>query len=156
MKLVRLLAVLLPLALTACGLSSQQKADYDSVQRSGVSSAVYDKMVHGDLLSLGDIKSLARSGVNDAVILRYIRDHGTVYTLSSEDVTSLRKAGVSQSVVDYMLQTARNNGPYGPYGPYGYPYGPYWGDPYWGPYFGPSWGGGFYYGGYGGYHHHGR
>jgi hypothetical protein len=146
MKFLRLLVFLVPLALTACGLSSQQKADYDSVQRSGVSSAIYDKMVHGDPLSLSDIKSLSRNGVSDAVIIRYIRDRGTVYTLSSGDVTSLRKAGVSQSVVDFMLQTAQNPGPYY------YPYGPYWGDPYWG---GPYWGGGFYYGGYGGgYHHH--
>ncbi len=35
------------------------------------------------------------------------------------DVQHLRDQGVSQSVVDYMLQTARN------YGPYPYP------DPYW-------------------------
>ena len=148
MKLFRLLVILLPLALTACGLSDQQKADYDSVQRAGVSSAIYDKMVHGDPLSLYDIKSLSRSGVSDAVIIRYIRDRGTVYTLSSDDVSSLRKAGVSQSVVDYMLQTARN------YGPYPYPYSPYWGDPYWGPYGGPYWGPpfGVYFGG--GYHHH--
>lgn len=150
MKLFRLFVILLPLFLTACGLSDEQKADYASVQRSGVSSAIYDKMVHGDALSLYDIKSLSRAGVSDAVIIRYIRDRGTVYSLSSADVTSLRKAGVSQSVVDYMLQTGRDAGPY--FYPYAYPYGPYWGDPFWGPYWGPYWGGGFYYGG--GYHHH--
>jgi hypothetical protein len=144
--------LLVPLLFTACGLSPQQKADYASVQASGVSSAVYDKMMHGDPLSLYDIKALARAHVSDGVVLRYLRDQGTVYYLNSDDVASLRKAGVSQSIVDYMLQTP------GGYGPYGYPgYGPYWGDPYWGPYWGgPYWGGGFGYGG-GGYHgHHGR
>src|SRR5471032_2069934 len=120
MKLSRLfLLVVVPLLLTACGLSSQQKADYASVQRSGVSSAVYDKMVHGDSLSLYDIKALSRAGVSDAVTLRYLRDHGTVYSLNSDDVAGLRKAGVSQSVVDYMLQTPRSYA--GPY-PYYYPY----------------------------------
>jgi hypothetical protein len=131
-----------PLLLTACGLSPQQKADYDSVQRSGVSSAVYDKMVHGDDLSLYDIKALTRAGVSDGVILRYLRNRATVYTLNSSDVASLRKAGVSQSIVDYMLQTPRMYGPayYPVYGP-----GPYWGDPYWGdPYWGPAFGVGFY------------
>jgi len=135
MKLSRLLLLVLPLLLTACGLSPQQKADYARVQSSGVSSAIYDKMVHGDDLSLYDIKALSRAGVSDGVILRYLRDRDTVYYLNSGDVASLRKAGVSQSIVDYMLQTPQR------YGPYGYPpidvgigYGPYWGGP--GPYWG--------------------
>ena len=142
MKLLRFLILLVPLLFTACGLSSQQKADYARVQASGVSSAVYDKMVHGDALSLYDIKELARAHVSDGVILRYLRDQGTVYYLNSDDVAGLRKAGVSQSIVDYMLQTPRM------YGYYGYPYGPYWDYPYWGPY----WGGSVWIGG--GYHHH--
>jgi hypothetical protein len=142
MKLSRLLILLVPLFFTACGLSDQQKADYARVQTSGVSSAVYDKMVHDDALSLYDIKALARAHVSDGVILRYLRDHETVYYLNSDDVAGLRKAGVSQSIVDYMLQTPHM------YGPDFYPvigvdvgYGPYWGGPYWG---GPYWGGGYY------------
>jgi hypothetical protein len=135
--LSRLLLLLAPLLLTACGLSEQQKADYASVQRSGASSAVYDKMVHGDPLSLYDIKALSRAGVSDAVTLRYLRDHGTTYYLNSDDVTGLRKAGVSQSIVDYMLQTPRNNGPYlYPSIGIGYGYDAYWGDPFWDPGFG--------------------
>jgi len=152
MKPSRLLVLLLPLLLTACGLSPEQKADYARVQASGVSSAIYDKMVHGDDLSLYDIKALARAHVSDGIVLRYLRDHDTVYYLNSEDVTSLRKAGVSQSIIDYMLQTSRAYGPYPGYGPY-------WGDPYWGPYWGaPYWGGGYWGGGYGygGYHRHWR
>ncbi len=141
MRLSRLIVLILPLFLAACGLSPQQKADYARVQSSGVSSAVYDKMVHGDDLSLYDIKALSRAGVGDGVILRYLRNQGTVYVLSSDDVTGLRKAGVSQSIVDFMLATPRNYG-------YGYPpvtigigYGPYWGNPYWGgPYWGPYYG----------------
>ena len=135
MKLSRVFVLLLPLLFTACGLSDQQKADYARVQASGASPAIYDKMMHGDDLSLYDIKALSRAGVNDAIILRYLRDQHTIYYLNSDDVGSLRKAGVSQSIVDYMLQTP------GIYGPDVYPaigigvgYGPYWGDPFWGPY----------------------
>jgi len=141
MKISRLVVFLVPLLLTACGLSPEQKADYDSVERSGVSPAIYDKMIHGDSLSLYDIKSLARARVNDGVILRYLRDRGTVYNLNSADVQDLRSAGVSQSIVDYMLQTPRlypptpviiGYGPgwYDPYGPYYFPPPP----PYCGPY----------------------
>ena len=154
MKLSRLLSLLLvPFLLTACGLSDQQKADYASVQRSGVSSATYDKMLHGDALSISDIENLAHARVNDGVVLRYLRNQGTIYTLNSNDVIRLRQAGVSQSVIDYMLQTAR----YYDSDPYFYDY-PYAYDPFWyGPY---GFYGGFGYhhhwhGGYhGGYHHH--
>jgi hypothetical protein len=161
MKLSRFLWLLLPLLFTACGLSDQQKADYAAVQRSGVSPATYDKMLHGDPLALVDIENLSRARVNDGVILRYLRDQGTIYTLNSGDVLRLRKAGVSQSIIDYMLQTARYYGSGPGFSPY--PYGPYY-DPFWyGPY-GPPFGfyGGFGYGhhwhggyhGGGGYHHH--
>jgi len=149
MKLSRLLALLVvPLVLAACGPTAQQAADFDAVQRSGVPSATYDKMVHGDALSLTDIEDLSRAHVNDGIILRYIRDQGTIYTLNSGDVTNLRRAGVSQSVVDYMLQTARQY--------YNYPpvYDPYYG-PWWGPWYGPGfYGPAFYIHGGGYYHHH--
>lgn len=134
MKLSRLLVLILPLLLAACGLSDQEKADYATVQRSGVSSAIYDKMVHGDPLSLYDIKALSRAHVSDAIILRYLRNCGTVYNLNASDVQSLAKAGVSQSIIDYMLQTPRLYPPVVVYPAIGigYGYGPYWGGP--GPY----------------------
>jgi len=143
MKFSRLLLVLLlPLMLTACGLSEQQKADYAAVQRAGVNSATYNKMVQGMDLSLYDVKSLARAHVNNGVILRYMQNQGTIYVLNATDVQSLLQAGVSQSVVDYMMSTPRLYQPavypvvsvgYGYYG------GPYWGPgPYYpGPYCGP-------------------
>ena len=107
--------------LAGCGLSDQQKADYASVQRSGVSPAIYDKMVHGDPLSINDIVSLSQARVSDAVIVRYIRDQGTVYALNGEDFDHLHQAGVSPSVIDYMARTGYPGpGPYGP-GPYVYP-----------------------------------
>jgi len=136
MKLSRLLVLILPLLLTACGLSEQQKADYAAVQRSGVNSAVYDKMVHGDDLSLYDVKALARAHVSDGVIIRYMRNQGTVYVLGASDVQGLLKAGVSQSIVDFMMSTPHL------YQPAVYPavyvgYGPYYGYPYPGPYYYP-------------------
>jgi hypothetical protein len=153
MKLSRLALLVLPLFLAACDLSPQQKADYAAVENSGVSSAIYDKMVHGDDLSLHDIEALSRAHVNGGVILRYIRDHGTVYQIGSTDVKDLQGAGVDRSVIDYMLQTAR--GGYWGAGPYPY-YGGY--DPFW---YGPAFyggfyfhGGGYYHGGGHGWHHH--
>jgi hypothetical protein len=157
MKLSRCLLLILPLLLAACGLSPQQKADYAAVENRGISPAIYDKMVHGDDLSVSDIMILSRAGVNSGIILRYIRDHGTVYYLTAADVKNMQKAGVDSSVIDYMLQTAR--GGWWGAGPYPYFYGGYdpyfYGDPY---FFGPGFYGGYihFHGGYGGYHggHH--
>ena len=53
------------LLLVGCGLSGQEQADYTAVQSSGVSSATYDKMLHGDRLSISDICALKRAGVNE-------------------------------------------------------------------------------------------
>ena len=127
MKIRFVFIALAAAGLAACGLSDQQKADYAAVYRSGVNSAVYDKMVHGDPLSVGDVCALARAGVSDAVVIRYIRDQGTVYALNSSDFKRLHDAGVAPSVVDYMARTGYLDGGY-PYDPAGYPYygpGPY-------------------------------
>ena len=134
------------LLLAGCGLSGQEKADLITVRDSGVSSATYDKMVHGDPLSLSDICALERAHVDEGVILRYLRERGTVYYLSSHDISRLKEQGVSQSLVDYMQQTALNTVTtyptttivtYAPYGPIGY-YGPsassFWGPQYYGAY----------------------
>jgi len=117
MKRILLLAAAVSL-LAGCGLSDQQKADYASVARAGVSPAIYDKMVNGDSLSVGDIIALSRAHVSDGVIVRYIRDQGTVYYLSPPDFDRMHSAGVSPSVIDFMAQTGTPGYPYGP-GPYG-------------------------------------
>lgn len=140
------------LILVSCSLSEQQKADLSTIQSSGVSSATYDKMLHSDELSLSDIAELERAHVDEGVILRYLRERGTVYILSSHDISRLEKAGASQSLIDYMQHTAVAAAvsyptvqvyTYAPYGPIGY-YGPsassYWGPQYYGaydPFYGP-------------------
>jgi len=110
----------IPFLLAACGPTSQQTADDNAVERSGVSPAIYDKMVHDDNLSLSDVVALSRARVNDGIIIRYIRDHDTVYYLSPPDFHYLQSNSVSQSVIDFMAQTAPGYG-YGPgyYGPGG-------------------------------------
>jgi hypothetical protein len=152
MKLHHLPLLVLSLTLAGCAPSQQQRADLATVQASGVPSATYDKMVHGDELSLSDICALERARVDEGVILRYMRERGTVYVLSSNDTSRLEKAGVSQSVIDYMQQTEVASAvtyptttivTYAPYGPIGY-YGPsatsFWGPRYYGaydPFYGP-------------------
>jgi len=129
MKYFRLLVLILPLLLTACGLSEQQKADYAAVQRAGVNSATYNKMLQGMDLSLYDVKALAKAGVNSGIVLRYMQNQGTIYVLNAGDIQGLLNAGVSRSVVDYMISTPRLY--QAPPVTVGVGVG-YWGGPYWG------------------------
>jgi hypothetical protein len=140
------------LLLAGCGTSPQEQADLTSVQSSGVDSATYDKMLHSDELGVADICALERAHVDEGVILRYLRERGTIYVLSTHDISRLEAAGASQSLIDYMQQTEVTHAvsyptvqvyTYAPYGPIGY-YGPsassFWGPQYYGaydPFYGP-------------------
>ena len=104
------LAFALPLLLAACAPSEQQLADRNAVEQSGVSPAIYDKMLHDDDLGISDVAALRRARVNDGIVIRYIRDHDTVYYLSQRDISYLQGEGVSPSVIDYMVQTGRGGG----------------------------------------------
>jgi hypothetical protein len=104
------------MTLAGCGTSGQQKADYASVHRAGVPAPLYDKMVRGNSLTIADAITLSKAGVDDAIIVRYIRDQGTVYRLTRRDFAWLRQGGVSQSVIDFMDHTDYR-GPDSPWGP---------------------------------------
>jgi hypothetical protein len=60
-----------------------------------------------------DIKMLAKNGVSDEVILSQIRNSHTVYHLSAAEIIDLKDAGVSQKVIDFMINTPSTN-PGGP------------------------------------------
>jgi outer membrane lipoprotein SlyB len=65
----------------------------------------YARLDQGQLLSVADIKALARAGINDDVIISQIRNTHTVYHLSAADIIDLRDAGVSNRVIDFMINT---------------------------------------------------
>jgi len=58
-------------------------------------------------LGLPDIKMLAKNGVSDDVILSQIRNSHTVYHLTAPEIIELKDAGVSQRVIDFMINTPR-------------------------------------------------
>ena len=146
---VLIFSVTVSLVLSGCGLSPQEKADLASVQKSSVPSATYDKMVHGDDLSITDVCALERAGVDDGVILRYMREHSTIYVLSTHDEARLKAAGASQSLIDFMRHSVAAQAvsyptttvvTYAPYGPVMYSQlsaSSYWGTQYYDPFWGP-------------------
>jgi outer membrane lipoprotein SlyB len=65
----------------------------------------YVRVDQGQPLAVADVKALARSGINDDVIISQIRNSRTVYHLSAADIIDLRDAGVSNRVIDFMINT---------------------------------------------------
>ena len=71
----------------------------------------YARVDQGQPLSVADVKALAAAGVGDNVIISQIRNSHTVYHLSAADIIDLRNAGVSNPVIDFMINTPGTYGP---------------------------------------------
>jgi len=65
----------------------------------------YVRVEQGQPLSVADVRALGRAGISDDVIISQIRNSHTVYHLSAADIIDLRDAGVSNAVIDYMINT---------------------------------------------------
>jgi hypothetical protein len=55
--------------------------------------------------SPAEIKTLTKAGISDEVIISQIRNMRVVYRLSTSDIIDLKDAGVSQKVIDFMINT---------------------------------------------------
>lgn len=56
-------------------------------------------------LSIEDVKALAKSGVTNDVIISQIRNSRTVYRLNTAQIIDLKNSGVSETVIDFMINT---------------------------------------------------
>ena len=57
--------------------------------------------------TLEQIKEMSDKGVSEEIILTTLRAARAVYTLTSKEVVELQQAGVSQTIIDYLLSTPR-------------------------------------------------
>ncbi len=87
--------------------ASLDESDRSTMQQS--SPQTLRRVDNGDQLTLNDIEKMSKSGIGDDKIIGVIQSTGSIYHLSSEDITELKNAGVSQRVIDYMLQTGYQN-----------------------------------------------
>ena len=65
----------------------------------------YVRVQQGQPLSVSDIKALAAANVSDDVIVSQIRNSHTVFHLSTSDIIDLHNAGVSENVINFMINT---------------------------------------------------
>lgn len=56
-------------------------------------------------LTIEDIKAMVRARIGDDVIISQIRNSHTVYHLKTADIISLKKAGVSEKIIVFMINT---------------------------------------------------
>lgn len=63
------------------------------------------KIDRGEQLSVDDIKKMSKAGLSDNVIIGQIQSTKSVFYLSTADIIDLKNSGVSQRVIDYMIQT---------------------------------------------------
>ncbi len=70
----------------------------------------YVRIEQGQPLGIADVKALAQAKLSDDVIISQIRNSRTVYHLSAADIIDLKNAGVSEKVIDYMINTPTSAG----------------------------------------------
>jgi hypothetical protein len=56
-------------------------------------------------VTVADVESLAKAGMSDDVIISQIKNSGTFYHLAAADIIALHAAGVSNTVIQYMITT---------------------------------------------------
>jgi len=57
-------------------------------------------------VNVADIKTLAKGEVSDEVILSQIRSNHAVFHLTTDEILDLKKSGVSEKVIDFMINTS--------------------------------------------------
>ena len=63
------------------------------------------KIDRGEELSTDDVKKMTKAGLSDQVIISQIDATRSTFYLSSADIIDLKKAGVSQRVINHMIET---------------------------------------------------
>ena len=56
-------------------------------------------------LTVVDVKALAKAGVGDDLVISQIRNSRTVYHMSTAEIVDLKNSGVSEKIIDFMINT---------------------------------------------------
>jgi hypothetical protein len=57
-------------------------------------------------MSVADVKALAKANLSDEVIINQIRSSRAVFQLTTAEIIDLRESGVSEAVINFMINTA--------------------------------------------------
>lgn len=84
-------------------VTSLDASDRSSLEKQ--SPRTVKKIESGEQLSTDDIKKMSRAGLSDDTIMNQIHETKSIFYLSSADIVDLKKSGVSQKVINTMIQT---------------------------------------------------
>ena len=82
---------------------SMDQAQRESLQQQ--SPETLQRVEQGQPLGLADVKALAKASVSDEVMISQIRNSHTAYHLSTAEIIELKDSGVSEKVIDFMINT---------------------------------------------------
>ena len=61
-------------------------------------------------ISVTDVKAMVKAGVADGVVINQIQQSRVVFRLSTQEIIDLKESGVSNKVIDFMINTAGRQG----------------------------------------------
>ena len=88
----------------AIGHSMDQAQDVQQM-KAQAPQQVIQRVEQNPPLTVVDIKSQVKAGIGDDLIISQIRNSRTVYRLNSADIIDLKKARVSEMIIDCMINT---------------------------------------------------
>ena len=91
----------------AGGLVGAALDEQDRKVMERTSPRTVERMDRTEPLTVNDVIKLSQGGVSDETIIRYMQQTGTTYNLSQAQIRRLQDAGVSQRVVNYMIDSSR-------------------------------------------------
>jgi outer membrane lipoprotein SlyB len=91
----------------AGGLVGAALDEQDRKVMQRTSPRTVDRMDRKEPLTINDVIKLSQGGVSDESIIRYMQQTGTTYNLSQAQIRRLQDAGVSQRVINYMVDSGR-------------------------------------------------
>ena len=100
------------LAFVLAGCQTLSPRDASTLREHNVPPSLQQKMAHGDSLPPADVVELSRRGVPQGLVVNYLESTGAVYALRTRDILALRRDGVPETILDYMLQTPAYQAPF--------------------------------------------
>jgi outer membrane lipoprotein SlyB len=63
------------------------------------------RVEEGQPLTVMDVQALVKAEISDDLIISQIRNSRTIYHLTTADIIALKNAGVSERIIDFMINT---------------------------------------------------
>lgn len=98
------------IGLISGGLIGHDMDQQEQARLKAQAPVTYQRVEQGQPLSIADVKALAKAGISEDIIISQLRVSRSIYHLSTADIIDLRDAGVSNKVIDYMINTATSSG----------------------------------------------